>query len=64
MNRQEFKQLNEKVLAALKKHPNIIKSGVEVSHHPNDFYGEVWVIGDEVYTIQNNGDVATWSRVQ
>jgi len=64
MNKQEFKQLNGKILAALKEHTTIVEAGVKVSHHPHPFYGEVWVIGSEAYAIQNDGDVATWSRVQ
>jgi len=64
MNKQEFKALNNKMLAALKKHPNIVEAGVEVSHHPHPFYGDIFRIGNEVYALSNDGDVAEWKRVQ
>jgi CDP-glycerol glycerophosphotransferase (TagB/SpsB family) len=64
MNQQEFKQLNNKVLAALKAHPDIIKDNINVIQHSHPFFGDVWQIGHEVYSISNNGDEATWQRVQ
>lgn len=64
MNQQEFKQLNNKVLGALKAHPDIIKEGVSVIQHHHPFFGDVWQIGNEAYSISNNGDVAEWKRVQ
>ena len=64
MNQQEFMQLNNKVLGALKAHPDISKEGVSVTQHKHPFLGDVWQIGNEAYSISNDGNVATWQRVQ